>query len=94
MRFWFQIPGKGIECFEGKLEDPLKVAHGFNGGVDRHRAAHMRKSPKIVEAHDVIGMRMSKDYCIDSADIFPQSLRPEIGPSVHDPRTFGRLDIN
>ena len=94
MRFRFQIPWNWIRSFEGKLEDALKVAHGFGRCVNRHRAARMREPPKIVEAHDVIGMRMSENHCIDSADIFAQRLRPKIGSRVNDPRTFRRFDVN
>ena len=71
MRLRLQITRNCVQAFKGKLEDALEVAHGFNRGIDRHRAPRVRISPKVVKAHDVIGMRMGKDYCIDGADTFP-----------------------
>ena len=54
----------------------------------------MRKSPQIVKAHDVIGVRVRENDRIDLADIFAKRLGPEIGPSVHHERALGRFDID
>ena len=54
----------------------------------------MGKAPQIVEAHNVIGVRMRENNGIDIANIFAERLRPEIGSRVHHPRAFRGFDIN
>jgi hypothetical protein len=54
----------------------------------------VRKSPQIVKAHDVIGVRMRENDRIHFANILAQRLCPEISPGIHNPRTFRRLDID
>ena len=54
----------------------------------------MRKSPQIVKAHDVIGVRVRENDRIDTPNILAQRLCPEISPSIHDPRAFWRFDID
>ncbi len=68
--------------------------HGTGFAASKANWKTRREPSKIVKAHDVIGMRMSEDHCIDSADIFAQCLRPKIGSRVNDPRTFRRFDVN
>jgi len=54
----------------------------------------VRKSPQIVKAHDVIGVRVRENDRIDTPNILAQCLSPEICAGIHDPRAFRRFDID
>lgn len=54
----------------------------------------MRKTPKIVKAHNVIGMGVRENYRVNVSNVFAQRLRPEIGSRVDNPRTLWGLDID
>ena len=52
------------------------------------------KSPQIIKAHDMIGMRVRENDRIDTPNILAQCLSPEICPGIHHPRAFRRFDID
>jgi len=54
----------------------------------------VRKSSEIIEAHNVIGVRMREDDRIDFANFLAESLCSEIGTSVHHKRALGRFHID
>jgi hypothetical protein len=54
----------------------------------------VRKSPDIVKAHDVIGMRMRENDRIDTPNVLTQRLCPEICASVYNPGAFRGFDID
>jgi hypothetical protein len=54
----------------------------------------VRKSPEIIEAHDVIGVRMCKNDRINTVNILAERLCSEIGPGVHHKRALGRFHID
>jgi len=54
----------------------------------------LRKSPQIIKAHDVIGVRVRENDRIDAPNILAQCLSPEICAGIHDPRGFRRFDID
>src|SRR5437588_12126156 len=94
MPHWLQITGKTIEAVESEFKNAFEIAHRFRRGVDRHRAECVRKTPKIVEPHDVIGVRMRKDYRIEPPNIFAQNLSAKILAGIQTPRAFGSLNVN
>ena len=69
MRLRFQVTRNRVRSFKSKLEDAREITHGFSRRVNRHRAARIRKTPQIVEAHDVVGVGMSEDNGIDLANV-------------------------
>ena len=50
----------------------------------------VREAPKVVETHDMIGVRMRENYCVHIADIFAKRLGPEIGP-VSTTKAYSRV---
>ena len=42
----------------------------------------------------MIGVRVSENDRIDTPNILAQCLSPEICAGIHDPRAFGRFDID
>ena len=52
------------------------------------------KGAEIVEAHDVIGVRMGENNRIEPPNILPQRLGPKVGPGIDYPRGFGRFHID
>ena len=94
MRLGLQIIWNQIAGAEREPKRALQIPHRFRRCINRHRATCVRKSPKIIEAHDVIGVRVRENDRIDFADIFAKRLGPEIGPSVHHERALGRFDID
>jgi hypothetical protein len=70
MRLGFQITGKGVGPFKGEHKDALEIGHCLGRGIDGHRAALPGKAPQIVKPHDVVGVRVSENDCVDPADIF------------------------
>jgi hypothetical protein len=94
VRLWFQITGKWIGPFEGEEKNALKIGHGFGRGIDRHRTALPGKAPQIIEAHDVIGVRMGENDGVDAADIFAQGLGAKIRSGIDDESGLRCLDVN
>ena len=94
MRLGFQIVRKWVGPFKCEHENALEVGHGFGGGIDRHRTALPGKSTQIIEAHDVIGVRMSEHDGVDAADIFAQGLGTKIRSGIDDESSLKRFDVN
>ena len=94
MRLGLQIIWNRIARIEREPKHALQIAHRFGGCIDRHRASRVRKTPQIIKAHDVIGVRMRENDRIDTANILAQRLCSEIGTSVHHKRALGRFHID
>ena len=79
-----------------KVKGPgYDMGFGFKiAGEGIERLEGELKSAQIIEAHDVVRMRMSKDDRVDFANVRPKGLRPEIGASIDDERALGSLDID
>ena len=94
MRLGLQIIWNRIAGVEREPKYALQIPHRFGRCIYRHRAQCVRKAPEIIEAHDVIGVRMRENHRVQIADIFAKRLGPKISPSIHHPRTFRRLNID
>ncbi len=95
MRFRQHVSGKSGRSVEGVGKAFLQILHGFLRGVDRDRTAVRRaEPPQIIEAHDVIRMRMRVDDSIQILKVFTKSLNPELGTGIHDPGSIIGLDID
>jgi len=88
------ITGKWIGPFESEEKNALEVGHGFSRGVDWHRTALPGKTPQIVEAHDMVGVRMSENDGVDATNIFPQGLGAEIRSGIDDESGLGCFDVH
>ena len=94
VRLGADVAGKKILAVERKKIDAPQIVHRLRRGINRHRISVRAKRPQIVEAHDVVGVRMRVDDSIERANFFPQTLRAKIRARVHDPRALRRLDVN
>lgn len=76
---------------EGKLKDPAQVGHHAGRGVDRNIApVELAESTQIVEAHDVIGVRMRVEDGVDLVDPLAQALGAKIRRGIdHNPHSRG-----
>lgn len=78
------IPEHACAAVESKREDPLQVVEHGRCRIDRHvRRPHLAKSPNVVEAHDVIRVRVGEQDRVDAMHLFAQALRPEVRGSVY-----------
>ena len=95
MRFREHVPRKSrcsVECVSKAF---FQALHGFPGSVDGDRTTIRRpESPEIIEAHDVIRMRMRIEDRIEPLYFLTESLNSELGAGVHDPGSVGGLHIN
>ena len=80
MRLGPQIIRNWIARVECELKHALQIAHRFLRCINRHRTPRVRKSSEIIEAHDVIGMRVCENYRVHVADIFAERLGPKSVP--------------
>ena len=69
------------------VEDVGKAApdggHGFGGGVNRDGAALPEiEGPNIVQAHEMVRVRMREEHGIEPVDPGAQRLRPEVGRGI------------
>lgn len=94
VRLGLQIIWNRVAGVEREPKHALQIPHRFGRRINRHGTTRVRKPPEIIEAHDVIGMRVRENYRVHVANIFAQRLGPEIGPRVYDERTFRSFDIN
>lgn len=68
-------------------------AHGFFIGIDRHATVfHLTKAPQVVEAQDVIAVRVGVDYGVQFPQSLTKALRAKIRRSVENEADFGSLD--
>ena len=95
MRFREHVPGKlccSVECVG---ETFLQALHGFAGRVDGDGTTIRRSEPsKIIETHDMIGMRMRIKDRIESLYSLTEGLDSELGAGIHDPGAVGGLHID
>src|ERR1700694_983885 len=94
MRFRFQIIRNGVCGLERELKNTFEIAHCFGRGINRHRPARVRKSAKVVEAHNMVGVRVRENDSVDATNVFAQRLGSEIGAGIDDERRLGGFDVN
>ena len=63
-----------------------QIAHGLFVGVNRQgfAAAQITKAPAIIQAHDVVGVRVRENDRIEPADAFAQTLDAKLRRGVDD----------
>ena len=71
---------------EGVVKDSLNNARARFVGVEGHVAVRVMKSEraKVVEAEDVVGVRVRVEDCVNVADLFTQYLFAEIRAGVDE----------
>src|SRR5437762_13922192 len=94
MRHWDQIPRESIETVKGEFVNALKITHSLRGSVNGKGPKFVRKAAQVVESHDVIGMGMGEDHCIQTPDVFAQRLGAKIGSGIYHPGALWSFDIN
>src|SRR6185503_10810171 len=77
-------------------EDTLQIIHRRLAGIDRQgiAAAQITETAAIIQSHDVVGVRMSKNDGIQPANILAQDLNSKFRCSVHHQFNLVRRDIN
>ena len=72
-----------LAAIEDVAEAALDGGHGVGRGVDGNLALLAEvEGTHVVEAHDVVGMRVSEDHRVEAVDTGAQRLRAEIGRGV------------
>ena len=83
----FDAGAGGIAVFgaEGVLEDSLDGRGGVVVGVDGEVAFGVKaEGAEVVEAHDVVGVAVGVEDCIDAADVFADGLGVKVRTSVDE----------
>lgn len=95
LRKGLQVATVVVFTIEGILEHPFQHSEAFWGAIDRHELVYIDgESPQIVEAGEMIHVRMREDRRVEMADVFTQALRSKIRPCIHYPGKFGCLDVD
>src|ERR1700677_4763146 len=95
MRFRQHVSGESRSPVERIGKAISEAFHGFLRRINRNCGAACRtEPPQIIEAHDVIRMRMRVNHRIQTCYLLAEGLKPELGPSVDDPGLVRGLDIN
>lgn len=72
-----------IFCAEGVVEDALDGGGSFVIGIDGQIMLVVEaERPEIIESHDVIGVTVGVDDCVDTADVFAQGLSVKVRAGV------------
>ena len=61
-------------------------------GHDRFRGNG--EASHVIEAREVIHVRMRDEHRIEAPDVFAQALGAEVRPGVHDPGALRRLQVD
>ena len=93
MRLGMQVAGPAVLPVERKRKDLSQLLDRGLRAIDRQHFSTVAECPQIIEAHDVIRVRVRDHHGIEPPDVFTQRLRAEIRSRVHDPRTFRGLDV-
>ncbi len=95
VRFGMKITFPDRASIKGVSEDPLQVVHRSFAGINWQRTfAQITETAAIVQAHDVVGVRMGEDHRVEPADVFAQALHAEFRRRVHDQPDLVRRDID
>src|SRR5205814_4575363 len=96
MRLRNEITSRPGAIMEGIGEHTLQISHRGLCGINRKRlaAAQIAKPAAVVQSHDMIGMRMGEENCVEPANVFAQHLHPEFWRRIHDKSSLSGLNIN
>src|SRR5215469_14749851 len=78
---WFgmEITGRNDATIERVNEHAFDVFHGFGIGIDWNRAlAQVTETAAIVQAHNMVGMRMSENNGVEPLNVLAQTLDAEL----------------
>ena len=57
------------------MKTRLSAGHRLLVGINRQRAVpQIAETPAIVQAHDMVGVRVGENDGVEPADVFPQAL--------------------
>src|SRR3984957_10871831 len=95
MRLRQQITGKPRRSVKGIGKGSFQSMHGLLRRVNRNCVSTGRaESPEIIEAHNVVRMRMRIKDGIQILDLRAEDLNSELGAGVYDPGSVRALHIN
>ena len=94
MRQRTDVARPAVLAVERELKNAPQILHRLRRRMHRDVAPAETKRAQIVEADDVIRVRVGEDHRVQLAHIFPQALRAEIRPRIHHPRAFRRLHMD
>src|SRR3954465_3508484 len=96
MRFGDEVTPWPRPVVKSVREHAAKVVHRWLVRIDGQRLAtsQIAKPAAIVQAHDVVGMRMGEDNRIQPANVLPQHLEPKLRGGVHDEARLRAFDVD
>ena len=95
VRFGMEITLPDRPPVEGVDKNPLERVHRGRVRIDRQRPiAQIAEPAAIVQAHDVVGVRVRENHRVEPVDFFAQALHAELRRRVHDELDFVRRDVN
>ena len=82
-------------AIEGVAENAAEVGHRGRTGINRQRAPELiAEAAAIIEAHDVIGVRVRENDGVDHADFFAEHLEAEFRRGIDDEFGGAGLDVD
>src|SRR5437879_4121610 len=96
VRFGNEIPFGPGSSMKGVGENPPQILH--RGLVSIHRqplvTAQVAKAPAIIQAHDMVSMRMSEKHGVQPADVFAQHLNAKFRRCIYHDFSFAAFYVN
>ena len=94
MRNGMDITRPAILTIESEEKNPLEVGDRLVRTVNGKRPRIGTEWSKVIEAENVIGVRMREDYRVDATNVLAQALRTEVRSGIDDEGDLRSLDVN
>ena len=91
-----EITSRPRPVVERVLEHTPQIGHRFEVRIDRQRVstAQVAEPAAIIQPHDVIRVTVREDDGVHLADVFAETLHPQIGRSIHEEAGLLRGDVD
>ena len=85
----------GLWIVKGVSKGISQLLHRGCRGINRHFAIlHLAEASHIIKPHNVIGVRMGEEGCVEPLDPLPKTLQSELGRCIDHEVFVSRFDQN
>lgn len=95
LRIGADVIWKARGAIKSVLKNAREAGEGFRRPENRHAfVLQLAKAPQVVEAKNVVDMRMGVEDGINPSDVLPQALGAKIGCGINDEGKSLRFDLD